>query len=201
MSDDCSALPLPNPHFSLLFSLSLQPLDRFLSSKMLAYSPNSSFTLLRSRQNKMYTKIALFSQSLLFLLSFSLSVLALFLSSFSVRLSVDIPGVHWSAFSFSPSFYFRVCIQKLPFVLFPLTPLSFPLILPALREITIFVHLSEVCSVPSCYWHYVASFPSFFFPIFCLSFSNHSFLVLFLFAPDLRSLNLHIQTSERFARG
>ena len=77
-----------------LFSLSLQLLDRFLSSKMLAYSPNSSFTLLRSRQNKMYTKIALFSQSLLFLLSFSLSVLALFLSSFSVRLSVDIPGVY-----------------------------------------------------------------------------------------------------------
>ena len=81
----------------LFSSSSLQPLVRLSLPNSLQNSRSfSKFKLYSSafppKSNVHENRV--FSPSLLFLLSFSLSVLALFLSSFSVRLSVDIPGVH-----------------------------------------------------------------------------------------------------------
>ena len=96
MSDDCSFLSLSNPHF-LIFLFLITASRPFISPKTLQNSRSfSKFKLYSSafppKSNVHENRV--FSPSLLFLLSFSLSVLALFLSSFSVRLSVDIPGVH-----------------------------------------------------------------------------------------------------------
>ena len=189
MSDACSALPLLNPHFLFYF------LSRY-SLSIDFYHPKCSLIL--QIQALLFcvhakTKCTRKSRFLVNLCSsFFLSLCPFQLSFFPLSLSVGpltSQGYINHAFSFSPSFISGFVYKSFPLsyscarrsipahaALFLLIS---PLIFPALREITIFVHLSEVRPAPFCLWYYVASFPSFFLSFPCPSFSNHPSFVLF----------------------